>query len=419
MANITAVTSQMIFDSRSHPTIESTVLLDNGIGATSAVPSGASTGAHEAKELRDGNDEWQGLGVSTAVSNVKNVIGPAVVGQDVSDQKKIDRIMIDLDGTSNKSKLGANAILSVSQAVAKASAASSQMPVHQYIKSMLVTEIMEKLPTPLYNIIEGGVHASNRLNFQEFLIIPATSKSFNEKIKIGIDVYQALKRGLMERSMSTSTADEGGFSPEVINNVEALNMIKSACDKAGYKFSLEVFAGIDFAANHYFSKNQKQYKLIDVSNFMKATELTEYYTNLFNDYGLLYMEDPFAEDDIDGWKTLAQQLVAKTLIVGDDLTTTNPYRLQMAIDNNLINSIVIKPNQIGTVTETIAVVEMARYKNMKIIVANRSGETQDTFIADLAVGVGADYVKFGAPARERIFKYNRLLQIQSELSTTS
>ncbi len=414
MAVIKSIIAHMILDSRGNPTVESIVSLDDGIVTSSAVPSGASTGSHEAHELRDTNDTtWEGKGVQMAINNVNQLISPKLIGMDVTHQAEIDKTMIDLDGTTDKSKLGANAILSVSQAVVKAASVYKAIPIYKYVQSLMINPGELTIPTPLFNVLEGGLHASNGLNFQEFLVIPAVSHTFEEKIRIGVHVYQSLKKLLTEKNQQTFVADEGGFSPGSGNNVDALNLVKQACELSLYKYALDVFLGLDCAATNFFS-NEK-YHLIDNSSNFNTNEMVDFYNTLIGEFSLVYLEDPMAEDDIAGWELIANRDGAKTLIVGDDLTTTNPYRLQMAVDKNLINAIIIKPNQIGTITESIAVVEMAKYKKYKIVVSHRSGETQDTFIADFAIGVGADYAKLGAPARERAFKYNRLLTAAREM----
>ncbi len=415
MKKIKDIDAMMIFDSRGNPTVKAGILLDDGTSTTASVPSGASKGTYEAVELRDGEDAYGGLGVNKAVENIKKIIAPQIIGMDVQQVTEIDRKMIEIDGTDNKAQLGANAMLAVSYAVVRAAAASQNMPVYAFIRSLLSDPQSEyTLPTPLFNMIEGGQHADNGLDFQEYLIVPATKKSFTKKMELGVSVYHALKKILQEKNMSTSSADEGGFAPELASNVDALLLLKNAIEHAHYKFALDAFLGMDIAANHF--KDTSNYKLIDRNTAYKPDELVEYYTSIVTDYSLLYMEDPFAEDDIASWKTLHEKIAKNIMIVGDDLTVTNPYRLQLALDNNTISGIIIKPNQIGTVTEAIAVSEMARFKDMEIVVSHRSGETTDKFIADFAVGVGADYVKFGAPAHERVAKYNRLLEINHEIN---
>jgi len=416
MAKIEKITAREIFDSRGNPTVESTVYLSDGTVAASSVPSGASRGTYEAHELRDGDQaRFNGKGVLKAVESVNSVIGPAIVGMEAGEQQKIDKKMIELDGTQNKSALGGNAILSISQAVAKVSAKSSLLPLPVYLRQF-VSFHMEgnKIPTPLFNMVEGGKHADNGLDFQEFLVIPATSFSFSASLQIGIDIYNALKEYLKAGNFSTNVADEAGFAPNFGSNIDALKNLKSAIETTPYGFSKDVFLGLDVAANEIVSS--RKYIIKDKSGEIGHDELLTYYKSIVPEYSIIYLEDPFAEDDWDAWKAIYQELGGSTLIVGDDLTSTNPYRLQTALNNNVINAMIIKPNQIGTITEALAVCEIAKYKNLKIIVSHRSGETADDFIADFAVAVGADYAKFGAPSHERIIKYNRLLEIEQELS---
>lgn len=415
MAKIKQVIAQEILDSRGNPTIETTIILNDGVWAKSSVPNGATKGVYEASQLRDGDPKrFGGLGVRNAVLNVQTLIAPKIIGMSCTDQQKIDKLMIELDGTQNKGRLGANATLSVSQAVAKAGAKSSLLPLSVYIRQFLgLNDTPVKIPIPMFNILEGGKHAQGSINFQEFLLVPASAKTYAESLEISYAVYSALRSLLRDRNLSTLSADEGGFSPIISSNLEALQLLKQAIEQSGYKFSLDVFLGVDAAANFFL--DGKEYRLLDRPTPYNQDDLVEYYTNIFNEYSLIYIEDPFAEDDWEGWKKIYSALSSKTLIIGDDITTTNPYRLQLALDNNVINGMVIKPNQVGTVTETLAVVEIAKFKNLKIIVSQRSGETMDDFIADFAVGVGADYVKFGAPVHERVLKYNRLTEIEAEL----
>lgn len=419
MATISDISALQVFDSRGNPTIEVTVRLDNDIQASSSVPSGASKGTYEAIEIRDQNPQvYNGLGVTKAIQNISEIIAPALQGYDADVLSTIDKKMIELDGTQNKAKLGANAMLGVSQAVAKAAAASQRVPLFEYIRSLTAGQDANyELPTPLFNMIEGGQHADNGLNFQEYMVVPASQKSFSQKMEIGVSIYHSLKRILLEKNFTSLVADEAGFGPELSSNLDALVLLKTAIEHAGYQFALDAFLGLDIAANNFIDTNN--YKLIDRSASYSPNELIEFYKHLASDYSLLYLEDPFSEEDIASWRKLHAEGSVNTLIVGDDLTVTNPYRLQMALDNNAISGIIIKPNQIGTVTEAIAVSEMSKFKGLKVIVSHRSGETTDSFIADFAVGVGADYVKFGAPAHERVAKYNRLLEIEKVFSEAS
>jgi enolase len=406
-----------IFDSRGNPTVKAGVLLDDNTIATASVPSGASTGSYEAVELRDGGEKYNGKGVTKAIANIKDKIAPVLKGMSIDDIPGIDKKMIEIDGTDNKSVLGANAMLGVSQAVIRAAALSTNTPLYAFIRKLTSnTSDTFELPTPLLNMLEGGQHADNGLDFQEYLVIPATKKTFEEKMELGVSVYHSLKKMLAERNMSTLIADEGGFAPDLSTNTDALTLLKSAIEKAGYQFSRDAFLGLDIASNSFM--DTKNYKLMERNTSYTSHELAEFYKTIANDYSLLYMEDPFGEDDMPAWVNLHKSISENTLIVGDDLTVTNPIKLQEALDNNAISGIIVKPNQIGTMTEAIAVTEMTQFKNIKVIVSHRSGETTDDFVADFAVGVGADYAKFGAPAHERVAKYNRLLEISHELSTS-
>ncbi len=415
MAKIEKVIGREILDSRANPTVEVTVVLSDGTAGVSSVPSGASRGVYEAHELRDEDiNRYKGMGVLKAIESITSVIGPGLIGMEASNQQEIDKKMIEMDGTQNKSRLGGNAILAVSQAVAKASAKNSLLPLSVYLRQFLSVHTEgNKIPAPLFNMLEGGKHADNGLNFQEFLVIPATSFDYSQSLQIGISVYQALKEYLKNSNLFTGVADEGGFAPDFASNLDALKTLKSAIETTPHSFSKDVFLGLDVAASTFV--NNRKYTIKDRSGQIGTQDMLALYKTIVTDYAVIYLEDPFAEDDWESWKDIYNELGGNTLIVGDDLTSTNPYRLQMAINNNVINSIIIKPNQIGTITEALAVVEIAKYKNIKIIVSHRSGETDDDFIADFAVAVGADYVKFGAPSHERIIKYNRLAEIQTEL----
>lgn len=414
MPKIKEIKAREVLDSRGNPTVETQITLSNEITARTSVPSGVSAGTYEAVELRDHDKtRFNGMGVLNAVKNVNDLIAPRLSGFDVLDQRGIDTAMITLDGTHNKEKLGANAMLSVSQACLKAAAKSSNLPLYFYLKQFTSDQDSKKTPTLMFNLLEGGKHAKVSLNFQEFLVIPASSKSITESIRIGIDVYHSLKDLLYERAEIVLVADEGGFSPNASTNQAGLTLLREAIEHAGFAFALDAFIGLDSAANSF--REGKLYKIADRSTAYDTYDLAEFYKMIISDFSLIYLEDPFAEDDLEGWKKISSDPASKVLLVGDDLTVTNPYRLQAALQNNLIGGVVIKPNQIGTISEAIAVAEIARYKNLKIVVSHRAGETEDDFIADFAVGVGADYVKFGAPARERIVKYNRLLKIEEEL----
>lgn len=419
MAKIKQILSREILNAKGHPAIETTVILTDGANGVASSPSGTSVGKYEAVEIRDKDEKkFQGLGVQNAILNIEEIIAPSLLGMDASRQQDIDKKMIDLDGTHNKGRLGANATLSVSMAVAKASARSSVLPLFLYLREYTKKEnVPLKMPTPAFNIINGGKHApGSHLDFQEFLLIPATSKTYAESLNIGTNVYFSLEKILQTNNLSTLIGDEGGFSPAVETNQDALVLLKQAIEGANLRLGFDVFLGLDAAANSFFS--QDRYHIKDKSIAMNTKDLISFYQVLNKEYHFLYLEDGLSEDDWEGWTQLCTQLSQETLIVGDDLTVTNPYRLQTALDKKTITGIIIKPNQIGTVIEALAVVEMARQAGLRIIVSHRSGETNDDFITDFAVAASADYVKFGAPVRgERVAKYNRLLQIEKQIKS--
>ncbi|MBI4999789.1 phosphopyruvate hydratase [Candidatus Gottesmanbacteria bacterium] len=418
MSKIVKINAREILDSRGNPTVETTIVLEDGSKGTASVPSGASLGKYETVELRDGDpNRFGGLGVLRAVGNVNQVIGARLVGFDAKDQEKIDRLMINLDGTKDKSKLGGNSILSVSLAIACAAANCAKIPLYRYLNSLfggILPTSIEKMPTPTFNIINGGKHGAGNLDFQEFHVVPATTKPYREALRIGEEIYQALKQVLIYRNAIHSVGDEGGFAPNLFTNLDALEAILEAIKVIPYVFGRDVFLGLDVAATHF--KKADGYQIKDRPISLKSTEFIEYLTDLNSQYRLLILEDPLEEDDWEGWQSLTAVLGMGTLVVGDDLLATNIDRLKQAITKKACTAILVKPNQVGTLTETLEVIKVARQGGFKIIVSHRSGETNDTFIADLAVGVGAEYVKFGAPARgERVAKYNRLLEIESEL----
>jgi enolase len=418
MAKIKQITAREILNAKGNPTIEATVILSDGATGIASCPTGTSVGTYEAIDLKD-NDQtrFQGQGVLNAILNIQKEIAPNLIGMDASKQQEIDKKMIDLDGTPNKSRLGANATLSVSMAVAKASAKSSVLPLYLYLREFIKKENLSlRIPTPLFNVINGGKHAEDNFDFQEFMIIPATSKTFEESLKMAGDIYNSLRKNIETNNLSTLIGDEGGFSPKLASNQEALLLLKRSVESANLRLGFDVFFGMDVASNNFYSQNA--YHIRDKSGSLSAKDLIAFYRMLNEQYHFLYLEDGLAEDDWDNWTQLCSELSGETLIVGDDLTTTNPYRLQTALQRKAITGIIIKPNQIGTVIEALAVVEMARENGLKITVSHRSGETNDDFIADFAVAVSADYVKFGAPARgERVAKYNRLLQISAQLKS--
>lgn len=417
MAKIKKIIAREILDSRGVPTIEAIVELDDGAVGVFSVPSGISIGKSEAVELRDEDPKrFAGLGVLTCLEKIAQILAPELIGMDAKDQAKADVLMIAADGSQNKQNLGANTILSLSGAIAKAQAASAKIPLYQYISILLGAKSSEFLiPTPMFNIINGGAHANRNLDFQEFMIVPTKASSYTRNLKIGVECYYSLKETLKSHSASILIGDEGGFAPILYSNMDAFKMLEEASTKTGYKLGLDLFFSLDAAASNI--KQGDSYRIKDKPVPLTANDMIDFYISLNEQYHLLSIEDPIEQNDWDSWKLITQKLGPETLIVGDDLVTTNLERLERAIAENACNAIIIKPNQIGTITETLKVVQAAQKANLKIIVSHRSGETNDDFIADFAVGIGSDYAKFGAPARgERVAKYNRLLEIEHELS---
>lgn len=416
MAKIKHILAREILDSRGVPTIETLVVLDNGVTAIASAPSGISKSSYEAVELRDNDPHrYGGMGVRIAVQNVVDIIAPQLIGIEATNQQEVDRLLIELDGTKTKSRLGGNATFSVSKAIARAAAKTVYQPLFLYLRNFISKENLPlKIPTPAMSLINGGMHAGNNVDLQEFLVIPATYQRFSDALHMGVAVYHKIREQLEKNHLGTTVGDEGGFAPLFEKNEDVFELIAQAVSAANWRLGYDIFIGVD-AAGKNFCKDQT-YKIKDKPTSLKAEELLAFYEELIKKYHILYLEDPLSEDDWDGWSLALPKLSQRALIVGDDLTATNPYRLQLALNKNAINGVVIKPNQIGTVLESLAVVEMARHAGLKIIVSHRSGETNDDFISDLAVAVGADYVKFGGPARgERVAKYNRLLQIESQL----
>ncbi|WP_194895238.1 phosphopyruvate hydratase [Catenulispora pinisilvae] len=409
MASIEAINAREILDSRGNPTVEVEVLLEDGSFARAAVPSGASTGAFEAVELRDGDPAvYGGKGVERAVQGVLDEIYPAVVGEDASDQRLIDQAMIDLDATPNKARLGANAILGVSLAVAKAAAESAELPLFRYLGGPNA----HTLPVPMMNILNGGAHADSNVDIQEFMIAPIGAGSFREALRWGAEVYHALKSVLKERGLNTGLGDEGGFAPDLPSNRDALDLILVAIDKAGYVAGRDIALALDVAASEFYKDGAYQFE----GKTRTATEMTDYYTELVDAYPLVSIEDPLFEDDWAGWKILTDRLGARVQIVGDDLFVTNPERLARGIVGGQANALLVKVNQIGTLTETFDAVQLAHRNGYRCMMSHRSGETEDTTIADLAVAVDCGQIKTGAPARsDRVAKYNQLLRIEEEL----
>jgi enolase len=409
---ITAVGAREILDSRGNPTIEVEVLLSDDSFGRAAVPSGASTGAFEAHESRDGDkSRYLGKGVQKAVIAVVDTIDEALVDFDAQDQRLVDAALIALDGTDNKKKLGANAILGVSLANARAAAESAGLPLYRYLGGSNAYV----LPVPLMNIINGGAHADTGVDIQEFMIVPHGAESFSEALRWGVEVYHALKKILSDKGLATGLGDEGGFAPDLASNAAALELIAEAISNAGYKLGTEIALALDVAATEFFDEKTQKYTFEGTQR--SADDMIAYYTDLVARFPLVSIEDPLAEDDWAGWTKITAQLGDKVQLVGDDLYVTNPVRLQKGIDLAAGNAILVKVNQIGTLTETMDAVALAQREGMKAIISHRSGETEDTFIADLAVATNAGQIKTGAPARsERVAKYNQLLRIEEELS---
>jgi enolase len=410
MATIESIRAREILDSRGNPTLEVEVRLASGTAGRAAVPSGASTGKHEAVELRDGDEaRFNGKGVLKAIANVNEEIAAAIAGMSATEQTAIDHKLINLDGTANKSRLGANAILGTSLAVAHAAANWLGTPLYRYLG-----EDPHTLPVPMFNIMNGGKHAANSTDFQEFMVIPAGAKNFSHALQIGAEVYHSLKSVLQDKGLNTNVGDEGGFAPSLSSNREAVELILMAIEKAGYKPGQECFIALDPAASEFYRDGK--YVLEREVTSLTSSEMVSYYAKWVADYPIISIEDGLAEDDWDGWQILAQRLGEKVQLVGDDLYVTNVARLSWGISLNASNAILIKLNQIGTLTETIAAIKMAKQADWAAIISHRSGETEDTTIADLAVAQATGQIKAGAPCRaERTAKYNRLLKIEAEL----
>ncbi|MDD4199806.1 MAG: phosphopyruvate hydratase [Eubacteriales bacterium] len=413
MAYIEDVLAREVLDSRGNPTVEVEVLLDDGTEGRAMVPSGASTGAHEAVELRDGDlDRYLGKGVLTAVKNVNEIIADEVVGLDPFDQPGLDKLLIELDGTSNKGKLGANAILGVSMATARAAAESIGMPLFQYLGGVNG----KVLPTPMMNILNGGSHADNTVDIQEFMIMPVGAKSFREALRMGAETFHSLKKILKAKGMNTAVGDEGGYAPDLSTNEEAIQVIIEAIEKAGYKPGEDIRIALDCAASEFYDEEKKVYDWKGEGRVMTAAELVGFYEGICDRYPIISIEDGMAEDDWDGWKLMTEKLGDKIQIVGDDLFVTNTERLKKGIETGTANSILIKVNQIGTLTETFDAIEMAKKAGYTAVVSHRSGETEDTTIADIVVGLNAGQIKTGSLSRtDRVAKYNQLLRIEELL----
>ncbi len=408
VASIEAVGAREILDSRGNPTVEVEVVLDDGTFARAAVPSGASTGAFEAVELRDGGDRYVGKGVGKAVDAVIQRLGPAVEGLDADDQRLVDQAMLDADGTPNKAEIGANAILGVSLAVARAAADSAGLPLYRYVGGPNA----HVLPVPMMNILNGGAHADTNVDIQEFMIAPIGAPSFREALRSGAEVYHALKSVLKSRGLATGVGDEGGFAPDLESNRAALDLIAEAIDKAGYELGKDVVLALDVAATEFCTDGSYTFE----GQQKTAAEMTAYYAGLVDAYPIVSIEDPLDEDDWDGWRTITEQLGSRTQLVGDDLFVTNVERLQRGITGGQANALLVKVNQIGSLTETLDSVDLAHRNGYRCMMSHRSGETEDTTIADLAVATNCGQIKTGAPARsERVAKYNQLLRIEDEL----
>ena len=409
MSVIELVYAREVLDSRGNPTVEVEVVLESGSVGRAIVPSGASTGAFEAVELRDGDKgRYLGKGVEKAVANVNEIIAPELEGMDAFDQPAIDTLMIELDGTHNKGKLGANAILGVSMAVARAAAEELGLPLFQYIGGVNA----KQLPVPMMNILNGGEHADNSVDVQEFMILPVGAKSFKEGLRMGAEVFHSLKKVLSERGLACGVGDEGGFAPNLGSNREALELIVEAIEKAGYKPGDDVRLGLDVAATEMYDKETKLYDLKHEGKKLTAEQMVDLYEEWVNNFPIVTIEDGLDEEDWDGWKILTDRLGKKVQLVGDDLFVTNTERLERGIEAGVANSILIKVNQIGTITETLDAIEMAKRAGYTAVISHRSGETEDTTIADLAVAVNAGQIKTGAPSRtDRVAKYNQLLRI--------
>ena len=411
MAMITEVYAREILDSRGNPTVEVEVILEDGAVGRAAVPSGASTGVHEAVELRDGDkDRYLGKGVTKAVDNVNDIIAEALIGLEATRQTEIDELLVRLDGTPNKGRLGANAILGVSMAVARAAASSVGLPLYLYLGGVAAKE----LPVPMMNILNGGEHADNNVDIQEFMIMPVGAKSFSEALRMNAEIYHNLKALLKEKGLSTALGDEGGFAPNLNNNAEAIEVILEAVVKAGYKPEEDIVIALDVASSEMYKDGK--YHLEGEGLVKTSEEMVEYLADLCEKYPIISIEDGLAEDDWAGWKLLTKKIGKKVQLVGDDLFVTNEERLVQGINKGVANAILIKVNQIGTLTETFNAIETAKRAGYTCIISHRSGETEDTTLADIAVAVNAGQIKTGAPARtDRVAKYNQLLRIEEDL----
>jgi enolase len=414
MSAVSAIHARQILDSRGNPTVEVEVTLDSGARGRAAVPSGASTGEFEAVELRDGGAAWSGKGVSAAVANVNGEIAAALTGARAAEQGALDETMIELDGTPNKARLGANAILGVSLAAAKAAATDSGQPLYRYLAELYGGGEPSLLPVPMMNVLNGGAHADNSVDFQEFMVVPAGASSFGECLRVGAEVFHALKKSLASKGLSTAGGDEGGFAPDLESNEAALEAVLAGVEAAGYEPGSDVFIALDPATSEVYEGGA--YVLEHEGRTLSSEEMAAYWADACSRYPILSIEDGMDEEDWDGWKLLTERLGERVQLVGDDLFVTNPQRLRRGIELGVGNSILVKVNQIGTLSETLEAIRIAREAGYTAVISHRSGETEDTTIADLAVATGAGQIKTGAPSRsDRVAKYNRLLRIEEEL----
>ncbi len=413
MAIIKEISALEVLDSRGNPTVEAEIVLENGIKGSAIVPSGASTGQHEALELRDNDPKrYSGKGVKKAVDNINTIIAPLLKGKDASNQLNIDRLMLEKDGSSNKKNLGANAILAVSLAVARASANSLSIPLYRYLGGVNTY----RMPVPLMNILNGGAHADNNIDIQEFMILPVKASYFKEAMRIGAEVFHTLKKVLKDKGYNTAIGDEGGFAPNLSSNEEAIKIIIESIEKAGYKAGEDIYLGLDVAASEFY--NDGKYHINGKA--YSAPELVSFYESLIDKYPIITIEDGMSQDDWNGWSLLTSSLGDKVQLVGDDIFVTNTTRLQQGIENKVCNAILIKVNQIGTLSETLNCIEMAKRAGYGVIISHRSGETEDTTIADIAVATGAGQIKTGSLSRtDRIAKYNQLIRIEKELGSSA
>ncbi len=416
MGVIEHIHARQILDSRGNPTVEAEVRLESGASGRAAVPSGASTGEFEATELRDGGERWAGKGVETAVGNVNDAIAKALTGARATDQVAIDDTLRELDGTPNKSRLGANAVLAVSLATARAAAASNEIPLYLYVAELYgaTREEANVLPVPMMNVINGGAHADNSVDLQEFMVVPAGAQSFSEGLRMGTEIFHALKKTMQGRGLATTVGDEGGFAPDLESNEAALELLVEGIEAAGYKPGDDAFIALDPATSEIYSDGS--YVLEHEGRKLSAEEMAGYWSDMTSRYPVISIEDGMDEDDWDGWALLTERLGSSCQLVGDDLFVTNPERLRRGIEAGVGNSILVKVNQIGTLSETLEAITIARAAGYSAVISHRSGETEDTTIADIAVGTGAGQIKTGAPSRsDRVAKYNQLLRIEEEL----